>query len=255
MKSKLITVCLSSLFACAAMAQVGFVSTSFDLYHDEEVMKKFWQAIDETLSAQGVPEGEWRLPARILACLNVSRTYVSHFKYATNRSLQVLSFGAYDKHQNFAVTSGWMTGLPVSHEGTLYFVGISLEIAAEGAVGDRAVKFNGIFGVAAEAQANRVTGQLRVQTQGIGGQIITNNTQSIQQITEEGVFEIVQGFAVIKSHLFDDGITISPRIVGYASNSLVFGELTDPAFLDELQIKPNIVKVADILKTGGSKGG
>ena len=103
--------------------------------------------------------------------------------------------------------SGFVFNIPV-------YVGVGLRISSNVFVTGTSANISGIGVIGAEAEANRLTGSLVVQTLGVNGQSIAAALPIQSELNRTTAQNAIVAVGSIKALLYDDKTIASPRVVG-----------------------------------------
>lgn len=98
------------------------------------------------------------------------------------------------------------------------YVGVGLRLTANLTVNSGTVDLGNLFSIGAAAQAKKVTGTLVIQTLGISGAGITSSIPLPSEINTTTILNAIMALGTIKSKIYDQTTSISPRVVAVYNN-------------------------------------
>ncbi|MDZ8119018.1 hypothetical protein [Pontiella agarivorans] len=117
-----------------------------------------------------------------------------------------------------ASTNAWLeaveygTDAPMS---TGLFAGVGLRLTANLSVLESNVDLGSLFAIGAAAEAKKVSGSMVIQTLGISGEPVSTMLPMPSEISQSSIQNAMLALGAIKAKLYEDDITISPRILGF----------------------------------------
>jgi len=120
------------------------------------------------------------------------------------------------------------------------YVGIGLRLTANLIVNSGSVDLANLIAIGAAAQAKQLSGTLVIQTLGISGESISSAIPIPSEISESSIQNALVAIGTIKSKIYDDKISISPRVIGIYD---IFGTDTkafDTFFASLLNAPPSV---------------
>ena len=94
------------------------------------------------------------------------------------------------------------------------YVGIGLRLSANLTVNSGTVDLANLIAIGAAAQAKQLSGTLVIQTMGISGESVASAIPIPSEISESSIQNALVAIGTIKSKIYDDRTSISPRIIG-----------------------------------------
>lgn len=94
------------------------------------------------------------------------------------------------------------------------YVGIGLRVTANVKVNDSKVNLSGLGAIGADAEVNKLNGNLIIQTLGVNGSAIASALPIQSELNRTTVGNAMVAVGAIKALLYDQKTIISPRIVG-----------------------------------------
>lgn len=98
------------------------------------------------------------------------------------------------------------------------YVGVGLRFTATITVNEGSVDLGNLFAVGLAAEAKKVTGTLIIQTLGISGKDVSTLIPMPSQINTTTIQNAIMSLASIKAKIYDDGVELNPRVVGFYNN-------------------------------------
>jgi hypothetical protein len=94
------------------------------------------------------------------------------------------------------------------------YVGIGLRLSANLTVNSGTVDLANLIAIGAAAQAKQLSGTLVIQTLGISGETVASAIPIPSEISESSIQNALVAIGTIKSKIYDDRTSISPRVIG-----------------------------------------
>jgi hypothetical protein len=133
--------------------------------------------------------------------------------YQGNRYTVVLDYMKTDTRSLSATGTLTSTGESTGRQVATY-VGIGLRLSANLTVNSGTVDLANLIAIGAAAQAKQLSGTLVIQTLGISGESIASAIPIPSEISEASIQNALVAIGTIKSKIYDDKTSISPRIIG-----------------------------------------
>lgn len=126
---------------------------------------------------------------------------------------------------------------PATRRSVPTYVGVGLRLSASLVVNEGSVDLGNLILIGAAAQTKQVTGTLVFQTLGISGESVASAIPIPSEISATSIQNALVALGTIKSKIYDERTTISPRVVGIYD---VFGADTEAfdAFFASVLVNP-----------------
>lgn len=98
------------------------------------------------------------------------------------------------------------------------YVGVGLRLTANITVKKGKVNLGNLFALGIEANSEKISGTLVVQTLGVSGENISSIIPMPSEINPTTIQNAIMALATIKSNLYDEKTIITPRVVGVYNN-------------------------------------
>lgn len=122
------------------------------------------------------------------------------------------------------------------------YIGVGLRLTANITVNKGNVNLGNLLALGAEASAEKITGTLVVQSLGISGQEISALIPMPGEINATTIQNALMALGTIKSKIYEEGTSITPRVVG-VYNNLGGGTETINGFISSILQKPKSLEV------------
>lgn len=117
------------------------------------------------------------------------------------------------------------------------YVGVGLRLTANITVNKGKVNLGNLFALGLEANSEKISGTLVVQTLGVSGENISSIIPMPSEINPTTIQNAIMALATIKSNLYDEKTIITPRVVG-VYNNLGGGTETINGFISSMLQQP-----------------
>ncbi|QBG49054.1 hypothetical protein EGM51_17225 [Verrucomicrobia bacterium S94] len=134
---------------------------------------------------------------------------LDYIKYTT-LPVGILETGTASNTMLQAVEYG--TDAPMS---TGLFTGVGLRLTANLSVLKSNVDLSSLFAVGVAAEAKQVSGSMVIQTLGISGEPVSTMLPMPSEISRSSIQNAMLALGAIKAKLYEEDITITPRILGF----------------------------------------
>lgn len=129
-----------------------------------------------------------------------------------NRYVVILDYIKSDTRS--LLSSAPVSGAPASGRHVPTYVGIGLRLSANLIVNQGNVDLGNLISIGAAAQAKQVSGTLVIQTLGISGESIDAVLPIPSEISTASIQNALVAIGTMKSKIYDDKTSLSPRVVG-----------------------------------------
>jgi hypothetical protein len=117
------------------------------------------------------------------------------------------------------------------------YVGVGLRLTANIRTSSGRINLGDLISIGAAAKEDRLSGTLVIQTLGITGENISTALPIPTEISPSSIQNAILAIGTIKSKMYDNKITIQPRVVGFYKN--VGGDISAVnAIISSLSTKP-----------------
>ncbi len=162
-----------------------------------------------------LPPGQSLLPHKgyFLEEMNRSVSNVKFYQVEADGKLSVFTGSAKASTKKFNVFIDFGRYLERVESGVTNNIGYLLRIDAKLSVVKGEVDLGSIFAIGFAAKGGQISGEVKIQTWGLGGKEIENHTATFYSLSEETLFKALENFAVLKSKIYTDGIVVSPALL------------------------------------------
>jgi hypothetical protein len=98
------------------------------------------------------------------------------------------------------------------------YVGVGLRLTASLIVNEGNIDLGNLIALGIAAESKKVSGTLVIQTLGISGKSISPLIPMPSQINTTSIQNAIMSLASIKARLYDEGVELNPRVVGFYNN-------------------------------------
>jgi hypothetical protein len=98
------------------------------------------------------------------------------------------------------------------------YVGVGLRLTASLTVNEGSIDLGNLIALGIAAESKQISGTLVIQTLGISGKSISPLIPMPSQINTTSIQTAIMSLASIKARLYDVGVELNPRVVGFYNN-------------------------------------
>lgn len=198
-----------------------FLSTSIvDPSIDQSEIIKSW------LTAHGVPADVCSSTgvagsqnAKLTNYLPFTRMSLAYVSRTDKGEINYLLGKITAENGNVSGVYGWYMFDRFHLGGRTFYVGVSAEIVNNFRVTKGSLDTGNIFNLGVKASREELIGSIDVAVNGLSGKPVSESMSIPTALSQDSVIRSISDFAVIKSRIFDGGVTLTPCVIAVSPNA------------------------------------
>ncbi len=190
------------------MPIAAFISTSIvaPAGDEDQIIQAWW-------TKTGLSAADRLDKDKVLTHLARTRSSLAYVSRAQDGTISYLVGSITASNTAVSGVYGWYQYDTFTYAGKNYYIGISTEIISNFRLTRGSLDTGSLFNLGLKGSASDLNGTIETNITGIVGKPVADAIFVPTTVTQDSVIDSITKLAVVKSKIFDNGVTITPRII------------------------------------------